>query len=69
MFAPAAFFTVKFEAMATVVPSPSYGLNSAAPEIMTPMVPRFVDVGLAAFFGTNGIWKSYDCAAVGSAPA
>ena len=52
---PFAFFTVKFDAIATVDPSPSYGLNRAAPEIITPMVPRLASVGDSAFVGTVGI--------------
>ena len=60
---------MKFPAVATVEPSPSYGLKSAAPEIMTPIVPRLVAVVLAAFLGFVGIVKSYDCASVGSVAA
>jgi len=52
---PAAFFTVKFEAVATVAPSPSYGLNSAAPEIMIPIVPRLAGVDSSAFTGLVGM--------------
>ena len=50
--------TVKFDFIATVVASPSYGLKRAAPEIITPIVPRLVEVLLAAITGLVVIVKS-----------
>ena len=52
---PSELVTVKLPDMATVVPSPSYGLNRIAPEIMTPMEPSGALVTSDEYSGDDGI--------------
>ena len=55
---PPAPFTVKLLAIATVVPSPSYGLKSTAPETIRPIEPSGAAVVFAVFAGDAGTLKS-----------
>lgn len=57
---------VKLLDMATVVPSPSYGLYMIAPEIMTPMDPSGALVVSVEYSGVDGMSKEYSWAEVGS---